>query len=150
MTAKSIQDLSQHMRKMDFCILSTREAGGGVSSRPMSNNGDVEFDGDVYFFSFENTRKVAAIDVDPAVTVSFSAPPSLLGKPGIFIVIEGHATLIRDKAAFAEHWTRDLEIWFTDGIDTPGLVLLKVHARRIEFWDGDENAVVAVPAGKTG
>jgi general stress protein 26 len=144
MAAMSLEDISEEIRKIDFCMFSTREAEGGVSTRPMSNNGDVEYDGDSWFFSFEATRKVAAISRDPRVSVSLSAPPSLLGKPGIFIVIEGAASVIKDKAEFERHWVKDLEMWFTDGIDTPGLVLIKVQAGRIEYWDGEENDVIAV------
>jgi general stress protein 26 len=143
MAAMTLEELSNKMRKIDFCMLSTRETAGGVSSRPMSNNGDVEYDGDSWFFSFEQTRKVKAIAEDPEVSLSFSAAPSLLGKPGIFVVIEGQASVIKDKAQFAEHWVDDLDRWFTDGIDTPGLVLIKVHAARIEYWDGEENQVIS-------
>lgn len=143
MAAMTLEELSDKMRKIDFCMLSTREAGGGVSSRPMSNNGDVEYDGDSWFFSFEQTRKVRAIAEDPRVSLGFSAASSLLGKPGIFVTIEGHASVIRDKTQFAEHWVDDLERWFTDGVDTAGLVLIKVHAARIEYWDGEENEVIS-------
>ena len=144
MAAMSLKQLSEKMRKIDFCMLSTREGGGGVTTRPMSNNGDVEYDGDSWFFSFEDTRKVAAIDRDPAITLSLSAPPSLLGKPGIFVVINGLASIIKDKAIFEEHWVEDLERWFENGVDTPGLVLINVHASRIEYWDGEENEVITV------
>ena len=144
MPKMSLSELSEKMRNIDFCILSTREERGGVSSRPMSNNGDVEYDGDSWFFSFEDTRKVAAIRRDPRVSVSLSAAPSLLGKPGIFIAIEGEASVIRDRQAFEEHWVKDLDRWFEDGVDTPGLVLIKVHADRIEYWDSEENEVVDV------
>ena len=46
--------------------------------------------------------------------------------------------MIRDKAAFEEHWNKDLDIWFEDGADTEGLVLIKVHARRIKYWDKED------------
>ena len=144
MAAMSIEDLSEKMRKIDFCMLSTREGDAGVSTRPMSNNGDVEYDGDSWFFSFEDTRKVAAIRRDSQVSLSFSAPPSLLGKPGIFVVINGQASIVKDKAAFEEHWVEDLERWFEEGVETPGLVLIKVHAARIEYWDGEDNEVISV------
>ncbi len=44
--------------------------------------------------------------------------------------------LIRDRTQFEDHWTKDLNLWFKDGVDTPGLVLIKVHASRIKYWDG--------------
>lgn len=144
MAAMSLTEISEKMQKIDFCMLSTREMDGGISTRPMSNNGDVEYDGDSWFFSFEETRKVPAIAGEPRVSLSFSAPPSLLGKPGIFIAIDGRATVIKDKSQFGEHWVPDLERWFPNGMDTPGLVLIKVHANRIEYSDGEENDVISV------
>ena len=37
-----------------------------------------------------------------------------------------------------------LDRWFEKGIDTPGIVLIKVKATRITFWDGEEEGEVAV------
>jgi general stress protein 26 len=64
-----------------------------------------------------------------------------------FITIEGHAELIRDKSQFAEHWTKDLDEWFKDGVDTPGLVLVKVHADRLHYWDGYREGEIDLQAG---
>ena len=50
----------------------------------------------------------------------------------------------RDKGAFAKHWNKDLERWFDKGIDTPGLVMIKVHASRVHYWDGEESGDIAV------
>jgi len=88
--------------------------------------------------------KVSDIRRDPAVTLAFIEPPGLLGKPGIFLSVEGKASLIRDRTAFHDHWTDDLERWFPQGTETPGLLLIKVHADRIKFWDGEMNGVVGV------
>ena len=52
--------------------------------------------------------------------------------------IEGRAELIQDKTRFAEHWTKDLDAWFDQGIDTPGLVLIKVQAERLHYWNGTD------------
>ena len=49
------------MRDMDLCFMSTIAKGGGVSSRPMSNNAQVEWDGSNWFFSNGDTRKVEEI-----------------------------------------------------------------------------------------
>lgn len=113
-----------------------------IDSRPMSNNGDVEYDGDSWFFSYEDARKISELGRDSAVALTFTASPSLLGKPGIFIAVNGEASLVRDKTQFEAHWVKDLDRWFPDGIDTPGLVLIKVSARTIEYWDGEENGSI--------
>jgi general stress protein 26 len=45
--------------------------------------------------------------------------------------------LIRDKQAFKDHWTRDLDRWFEQSVDTPSPTLIKIHAQRIKYWDGE-------------
>jgi len=45
-----IARIAKLMAAMDFCMLTTRTKGGRLHARPMSNNGEVEFDGDVWFF----------------------------------------------------------------------------------------------------
>ncbi|MBP1849328.1 pyridoxamine 5'-phosphate oxidase family protein [Rhizobium halophytocola] len=145
MTTMTIEELSKKLGKIDFCMFNTHSGSGRIETRPMSNNGDVEYDGDSWFFSFENTRKVSDINHNSGVTLTFTAPPSLLGKPGIFIAVEGEGRVIRDKTQFAEHWAKDLDRWFPEGIDTPGIVLIKVSARTIQHWDGEENGRINMP-----
>lgn len=144
MASMTLEEISEKLKKIDFCMLSTNGGSGRISSRPMSNNGDVEYDGDSWFFSFDEKKKVLEIEGIDVVSLTFTAPPTLLGKSGIFIAIEGAASLIRDKAAFEEHWVPDLERWFPDGVDTEGLVLIKVKAISIQYWDGEENGEVAL------
>lgn len=142
MTSMTKEALSKHLKKLDFCMFSTRDASNRMNSRPMSNNGDVEYDGDSWFFSYADTRKISEIRKDSAVLLTFTAPPHLLGKPGIFIAIDGDAALIEDVPQFQDHWVEGLERWFPDGVQTPGLILIKVAARSVQYWDGEENGKV--------
>ncbi len=84
------------------------------------------------------------IEAEPQVGLTFTGAAGLFGKPPIFIAIEGKAEIIRDKAAFAAHWIGELDRWFDEGIDTPGMVMIKVHADRIHYWDGEDEGEVAV------
>ncbi|QDD91273.1 pyridoxamine 5'-phosphate oxidase family protein [Pseudomonas oryzihabitans] len=136
MADKTLHDLSKAMRDLDFCMLTT--GSGRLTSRPMSNNGDVEYDGDSWFYAYEDSAKIRDIEQDPAVGLTFTEGKSLLGKPGLFVAIEGRAELIRDKAQFEAHWTKSLQLWFPQGTDTPGMILIKVRAERIRYWDGEE------------
>jgi general stress protein 26 len=140
----TLADLSKKMADIDFAMLSTRAENGAIAARPMSNNGDVEYDGDSWFFTYEEAHTVADIQRDAKVGLSFQGAKSLLGKPPLFIAVEGTAELIRDKAAFAEHWTKDLDYWFEQGIDTPNIVLIKVHASRIHYWNGKDEGEIRV------
>jgi general stress protein 26 len=144
MSKMTLQDVSAKMRKIDFAVLFTRGPNDYPAGRPMSNNGDVEYDGDSWFFTTEDTRTVTDIQRDPKVGLSYRGETGLLGKPPIFIAIEAEAELIRDKAAFERHWAKGLDRWFEQGVDTPGLVLVKAHARRIHWWDGMSEGELSV------
>jgi general stress protein 26 len=140
----TFSDITEKVRDIDFAMLLTRTESGEIAGRPMSNNRDVEYDGDSFFFTWEQARSVADIERDPKVALSYSGSKGLLGQPPVFIAIQGEAELIRDKAEFEAHWTKGLERWFQDGVDTPGLVLIKVHANRIHYWDGENEGEVVV------
>lgn len=134
----TLEQISELMRDIDFAVLSTHTDNGAVAGRPMSNNREVEFDGDSHFFALESTRAVSDIRKDPQVGLAYQGKSGLIAGKPIFITIEGRAELIQDKARFAEHWTKDLDRWFEQGIDTPGLTLIKVKAQRLHYWDGGE------------
>ena len=139
-----LADISEKMRDIDFAMLSTRTEGGAVAARPMSNNRDVEFDGDSYFFTCDDTRTVQDIRRDPNVGLGYQSKSGMLGMKPFFITVESRAELIQDKARFAEHWTKDLDARFKHGIDTPGLTLIKVVAQRLHYWDGFDEGEIAL------
>lgn len=144
---KTLAELAEMMKDIDFAMLSTVTEGGAIAARPMSNNAEVEYDGDNYFFACEDTRLAADLEANPQVGLGFHGKAGLLGMKPVFVHIEGRAELIRDKARFAEHWTRGLERWFEQGVDTPGLLLIKVHGARAHYWDGeDQDEIVLAPA----
>lgn len=137
MSKTSLAEIAKEMAGIDIAILSTHTDNGEIANRPMSNNGDVAYDGTSYYFTYERARAVADIQRNPKVALGFSSEAGLFSK-GIYVAVEGAAELIRDKAAFQQHWTSDLDKWFDNGVDTPGLVLIKVKARRVTYWNGRE------------
>jgi general stress protein 26 len=144
MTGKSLSDIAEKMRAIDIAILSTRTDDGSIAGRPMSNNRDVDYDGDSYYFACDDTRLVHDIEREPKVALSFQGKAGLLGVRPFFVAVEGEAQLVRDKGLFADHWNSDLDKWFDDGIETPGLVMVKVHAGRVHYWDGAEEGEVGL------
>jgi general stress protein 26 len=144
---KTLSDISEAMKQIDFCTLSTHAPGGAIGARPMSNNREVDYSGDAWFFTYDDRQMVADIARDPAVGVTYLGSAGLkgiLGAPGQFIHVEGKASVVRDKARFAEHWDQSLDRWFPEGIDTPGTVMLQVTATRIHYWDGEDEGEVAL------
>jgi general stress protein 26 len=139
MKHKTIEEIAQRMAGIDIAVLSTHTDAGQIANRPMSNNGDVQFDGTSYYFTFEQTRTVADIGANPTVALGFTGAGGIFSD-AIYVAVEGNAELIRDKAEFTKHWTSDLDRWFDKGVDTPSIVLIKVTAARITYWD-DEGEV---------
>ena len=143
MSTLTLSEISKTISNIEFAMLSTRASNGFLSSRPMSNNGDVEYNGVNYFFAFDESYTVKDIERDPKVGLSFLGSKSLLGKPPTFVSIEAQAELIRDKTQFEKHWHSSVDKYASEGIDTPGLVLIKTHAVRIHYWQGhDEQELV--------
>jgi general stress protein 26 len=141
MSTESLAEIAKEMAGIDIAILSTHTDKGEIANRPMSNNGDVTYDGTSYYFTYEQARAVSDIQRDPKVALGFSSEAGLFSK-GIYVAVEGAAELIRDKATFKQHWTSDLDKWFDNGVDTPGIVLIKVKAKRITYWKGREEGEV--------
>src|ERR1700754_4142676 len=81
MSQLTLKDLSKKMADIDFAMLITKTKLGQVSARPMSNNGDVDFDGDSYYFTWEDSRMTSDIERDPAVGLTFTGAKGLFGKP---------------------------------------------------------------------
>jgi general stress protein 26 len=140
----TIPDIAERMRRIDFTMLTTRTEGEAFASRPMSNNGEVGFSGESWFFAYDSARSVSDIMAEPAVGLTLQGKPGLLGAPPIFISIVGEAEIIRDKATFEDHWTPGLERWFAQGVETPGLVMIRVRARRVHYWDGEDEGEVTL------
>ena len=136
MAAKKLGDISTKMRKLDICMLTTRTARGLLTSRPMSNNGDVEYDGNSYFFSYEDSSVVKDIKESPQVNLGFEGPKYL------YISVSGRARIIRSKTTMEEHWLPELKRWFDQGIDTPRIVMIHVKGNRIKYWQQEDQGEI--------
>ena len=87
---KTLKKLAERMAGIDIAILSTHTEGGQIANRPMSNNGDVEYDGTSYYFTYEQARTVSDIQRDPNVGLGFTSEGGIFSK-GIYVAVEGRA-----------------------------------------------------------
>ncbi|RYB94724.1 pyridoxamine 5'-phosphate oxidase [Nocardioides oleivorans] len=115
--------------RAESAMLTTMTADGDHVSRPMAVQ-EAEFDGDLWFFTYDDSDKVQQISAHPRVNVSLSND-----KKSEWTSIAGTAEVVHDRAKAEELWAKPLETWFPDGLDTPGLCLLKVHGETAEYWD---------------
>ncbi len=128
--------LREIVKAVDICMLTTVDERGELHSRPMSNNRDIEFDGDLWFFTYGSSHKVDEVNRVPKVNASFADVDNQL-----YASLSGHAEVVRDRAKIEELWKPQLKIWFPEGVDTPDIALLKVTVERAEYWDGSQSWV---------
>jgi general stress protein 26 len=131
-----------------LCMLTTMTIDGRHLARPMAVQ-EVEFDGDLWFFTYADSAKVKQVMANPQVNVSFANT-----KDSEWTSIAGTAEVVEDQHKAADLWSAPLKTWFPDGVETPGLVLLKVHADSAEYWSSPSSKVLqllgAVRAAVTG
>jgi general stress protein 26 len=41
-----------------------------------------------------------------------------------------------------DRWNPDLDEWFEDGAETPGVVMILVKAEKVHYWEGREGGEV--------
>lgn len=49
-----------------------------------------------------------------------------------------------DRDLFEKHWSKDIDRWFPDGIDTPGLILIQVSATEAELFGASGEGIVTL------
>lgn len=130
--AQRVADL---VRAAHLCMLTTQNDEGRLVSRPMALQ-EAEFDGDLWFFTHEDTSAVAHVQTRPQVGVSFADHRNTA-----WTSIAGTAQVVRDRARMEELWSAPLKVWFPEGTETPGLVLLRVEAQSAEYWDSPASRV---------
>ncbi len=128
--------LREMIKDIDLCMLTTVDESDDLHSRPMSLNGDVDEQGNLWFFTSSNSHKASEIERTPNVNVSFID----IGKQH-YVSISGMAELVHDRQKIKELWKPVLRAWFPDGPDQHDVALLKVKIRKAEYWDGPSSTI---------
>ncbi len=131
-----LRKLREIVKAVDICMLTTFDEQGDPHSRPMSNNGEIGLDGDLWFFTYGSSHKVDEVGRAPKVNASFSDTDAQQ-----YASLTGRAEVVRDRAKLEQLWRPELKAWFPDGVDTPDIALLKVSVDKAEYWDGSQSVV---------
>ncbi|MDA8596847.1 pyridoxamine 5'-phosphate oxidase family protein [Candidatus Pacebacteria bacterium] len=136
MEKNDLKKVAEAMKEIDFCMMTTVNGNGTMHSRPMSNNKDVEYDGDSYFFTCADTDKVSDIETTPRTSLAYQ------GGDMWFIEVYGESSITDDREAMEPYWQENFSRWFKDGLDTDGLRMIKVSAKRISYWNKEEHGKI--------
>ncbi len=131
-----LQKLRDMVKDIDFCMLTTIDEHGDLHSRPMSSNGEIDPDGDIWFFTGISSHKVSEIANSPKVNVSFADPENQH-----YISVSGVAQLVRDRKKIEELWKPEFKMWFPEGKDDPEIALLRISLEKAEYWDSPSSTI---------
>ena len=134
METQPLKDLELHKLKEEIkdirtAMLTTLREDGNFHSRPMSVN-EMDDDGTMWFFSHEDSNKVAEIRKNNRVSLGFSDTGA-----ETYVATSGMAEVVKDKAKINDLWNDALKTWFPNGKDDPNVTLLKVTTHSGEYWD---------------
>jgi general stress protein 26 len=148
---KNIKDLKSKIESVRICMLTTLDAQGQFSSRPMGT-AKVEDDGSIWFFTNEYSLKSKEISRDNEVSLGYSDPAN-----NTYLYVNGKAELVDDLERKKAYFVAPVKVWFPDGVDDPNLILIKVVPTFAEYWDSSSSKMVvafqmlkAIITGKQG
>ncbi|XTZ18366.1 pyridoxamine 5'-phosphate oxidase family protein [Micromonospora echinospora] len=134
--AEARHRVTELIRAARVCMLTTIAVDGRQVSRPMVLQ-EVEFDGDLWFFTRADSAKIRQIRVNPEVNAAFGDQ-----RRNTWISVSGTAREENDRAYVERLWHPALRVWFPAGPDTPGLTLIRLHASSAEYWDSPGSTMV--------
>ena len=101
--------------------------GAAAHVRPMAV-AEIDDSGVIYFATRLETPKVAEVEQNPEVLITFQDGHK-------FASIQGRASITQDKPLIERLWSEAWRAWFPDGKDDPSLCLIKVDPSSGEYWD---------------
>jgi len=114
------------LKGFDTAVLVTLGEVERMHGRPMSVAGR-EDGGTLWFMTSVESPKVAEVLADRHALV-------VMQSSNRFIVIEGLAEIVRDRAKIEELWSETQRIWF-QGKDDPDIALVRFSPTEAEYWD---------------
>ncbi len=130
-----IKTLTEMIADADVVMLTTVLADGTLRSRPMVR-AKTEFDGDLWFFTDQESGKVDDITGDSHVNVAYANPDQRR-----YISISGAAVIVDDPKKKELFWDDEFQHWLPQGPDDPHVSLLKVTVDVAEYWDAPSSVM---------
>ena len=109
-----------------------------LRARPMHNVQD-EFKGKLWYFTDSNAHKVAEIQDEQDVCISYADP-----KSQNYVSLSGKATLTRDEGLINRFWNPFTAAWFNKGKDDDSVALLEITVQQAEYWDAQSDGVMSI------
>ena len=126
---QEFENVKHHIQDIRIALLTTQAPDGTLRTRPMATH-QLDPDGTMWFFTHEDSDKVAHLRQHPAIALGFSNPQTQVS-----VSTAGEANVVKDQAKVDELWNESLLDWFPEGKDDPNIVLLRVSTVAAECWE---------------
>jgi general stress protein 26 len=129
--------LKKMVDDVKYCFFSTDLKNENEPTSTVMTAQTVDDQGNIWFVSGINSDRNQDIKSNNKVQLYFSCP-----EKDTYLTVVGNASIIIDKAKFAELWNPSLKIWFQDGIDDKNISLLKVETKTANYWDNESGKMI--------
>jgi general stress protein 26 len=126
-TVDTREHLYDLLKDFDTAMLITCASDRTMRARPMGV-AELNTDGSAYFVTSIDSPKVAQIEAESAVTLSFQSARQ-------FASVCGRASMVRDPALVERLWSETWKVWFPQGKTDPKISMIRFTAHEAEYWD---------------
>lgn len=124
-----LEHVAQLIEKLPVAMMTTQEADGALSSRPMAVL-EMDASGALWFFTDLRSAKIEQLGV---ANLGFIDPAT-----HTYVSLSGRGEIDTDRRHIEALWTSSARQWFPDGPDSSMLALLKFSPDRADYWDADD------------
>ena len=123
----SREHLHDLLKNFDTAMMIVPASDGHLHGRPMGI-ALLQENAETYFVTSIHSPKIAAIEADPTITLTFQSASQ-------FATLSGRATVVHDRAMIADLWKEAWKLWFPEGKDDPSICLIHFSPEDGEYWN---------------
>jgi general stress protein 26 len=135
---EAIEKIKELVDKAETCFFCTAlTTHDSVGARPMAVQ-EVDDAGHLWFLSASDSHKNAELTSDSHVRLYFQGSAH-----SDFLLLDGTASVTRDKQRIKELWKPIMKTWFTEGENDPRITVIAVKPTQGYYWDTKHGMAVA-------
>ena len=134
---QNIEKFIDMVKDVRICMMITNEKDAEhLSGRPMAIN-KIDDDGTMWFFTKASSHKVEELNDRKSVAIAIANEGN-----SNYLMINGTANLVNDKAKMKELWGSLMNAWFPLGLKDPDMTLIKVIPEEVNYWDSNSSKMI--------
>ena len=125
--SNSRENLHDILENFDTAMMIVRASDGHIHGRPMAI-ALLQENAELYFVTSIHSPKIAAIQADPVITLTFQSSSQ-------FATLSGRATVEHDKPMIDDLWKEAWKLWFPEGKEDATIRLIHFSPEDGEYWN---------------